>query len=582
MSAFAARLQKALTHRWFPWFLGLVAGVVHLPSLSAGFIVDDHAHRWFAQGNTLPGGPRGSWELYRFADGGPGVGQAVETGVHAWWTAPDLKLAFFRPITSLLRVAEEAAFGDQAWLCHVVSILLFVATALAVWRLLALWVGGAAGNLAALLFAIDDAHAMPVTWIAARHAVIGTLFLAWALALFLRARREGRVAWPAGLLFFAALSSSESALGGLAFFVALALAYGSSALGSRVRALLPAGAATLVWLIVYVAFDYGAKGSAYYVDPLASPAAFTKVAVTRAPTLALAQLYGIPAEISGMVPGTAPTLALLGALGFAVCAWLSLAKLPNRAQTLSLLAAFVLSIVPACGTNADDRLLMVPGIAAFGLIGCWARYVAHAPPSFGLRVATAGGMLVHVLMALALLPARSTSSAKMLTGFVARGSDTLPVPEPGNVETMAISAPDGLLPSGMVLRRHLAGNATLPLRVLSTAPASTLTLSRPALQVLELASEKGMMHDPFVAAVRADPFRAGDRRVVRGIQIEVLAAEQGYPTKLRFTFTTGALEDGTTRFVTWRNHRFEEIELPRVGEALELPALDFAQELAAF
>ncbi len=581
MSAFAARLQKALTHRWFPWLLGLVAGVVHLPSLSAGYIVDDHAHRWFAQGNTLPGGPRGSWELYRFADGGPGVRQAVESGLHAWWTAPDLKLAFFRPVTSLLRVAEERAFGDQAWLCHLVSILLFVATTLAVWRLLAQWVGGAAGNLAALLFAIDDAHQMPVTWIAARHGVLATLFAAWALAVFLRARREGRVAWSSGLLFFAALASSESALGGLAFFTALALAYGSRTAGSRVRALLPAGAAMLAWVAVYVAFDYGATGSAFYVDPVASPVRFATAAITRAPTLALAQLYGIPAELSGVVPKAAPLMALLGAIGFTVFAWQSLVRLPNRALTVSLLASFALSIVPACGTNADDRVLMLPGIAAFGLIGCWARYVAHAKPSVGLRIATAGGVLVHLLLSPVLLPLRSIASASMLTSIVARGSDTLPVPRPGNVETLAICAPDGLLPTEMVLRRYLAGDATLPLRLLSSSPASTLTLSRPEADVLELVSEKGMMHDPFVAAVRAEPFRAGDRRVVRGIDIEVVAAVDGHPTKLRFTFTPGNLEGGSMRFVSWRNHHFEEIELPNVGDALELPALDFGQELAA-
>ena len=581
MSAFAARLQKALTHRRFTWFLAAIAALLHLPSLSAGYIVDDHAHRWFAQGNSMPGGPRGAWDLYRFADGGEGVGRAVETGIHAWWTAPDLKLAFFRPITSLLRVAEERAFGDQAWLCHAVSILLFVLTVLAVQRLFALWIGGAAGNLAALLFAIDDAHEMPVTWIAARHCVLGALFLAWGLYVFLRARREGRVAWSAGALLFAALASSESALGGVPFFIALTFAYGSSALASRVRALLPVGMAVATWLACYIAFDYGAKGSAFYVDPLASPVPFAQVAVTRGPTLALAQLYGVPAELSGIVPSSAPMLALLGALGFAVFAWVSLRKLPDRPRTLSLLASFVLSIVPACGTNADDRLLVIPGIAAFGLIGCWARYAAHAKPSFGLRLATAGGILVHVVIAPLLLPLRSTGSANMLTTIVARGSDSLPVPEADDVETIVISSPDGLLPSGMMLRRHLAGNPTLPLRVLSTAPASPLTLARPAPGVLEMRSSGGMMHDPFVSAVRAEPFRAGDRRVIRGIEVEVVAATQGYPTELRFTFTSGALEDGSARFVTWQNHRFEEIALPSVGESLELPAIDFGQELAS-
>jgi len=577
MSGFSDRLRKALTHRWFPWFLAGIAGLVHLPGIGTGYLVDDHAHRFVGQGNTVPGGPRGPWELYRFADGGAGVRAAIDEGIHAWWTAPDLKLAFLRPITSLVRVAEERLFHENAALCHLVSVLFFVATALAVWRLLAAWVGGAAGNLGALLFALDDAHSMPVLWIAARHMLIGTLFVLLGLTPFLRARARGSVSLASGAFFFLGLMSSESAVSGLAFFGAIALFFGPRTLASRASALAPVAVATLAWLGCYVAFGYGAKGSAYYVDPLTTPVAFAQVAVLRAPTLALAQLFGVPAEISGMAPAAAPVLAALGFLLFGLFAWLSVRTLPDRSRTLSLLVAFVLALVPACGTNSDDRLLVLPGVAAFGLLACWARYVANVRPSVVLRVATVAGLVVHVGFALLLLPIRTLASASMLSGIVARGSATLG-PQATEREIVVLSAPDGLLPSGMLLKRQLSGQPAVPMRVLCTSPKTPLTVRRVAASVLELSSEGGTMRDPFVGAVRNTPFVTGDRVELRGLTVEVLAAEAGYPTSVRFTFAE-SIDDGSRSFLAWEGHRFVPVELPPVGGSIELSAIDFPTEL---
>ena len=89
------------------------------------------------------------------------------------------------------------------------------------------------------------------------------------------------------------------------------------------------------------------------------------------------------------------------------------------------------------------------------------------------------------------------------------------------------------------------------------------------------------MHDPFVGAVRSDMFRAGEICELPGVKIEVVAVrEGGFPTVLRFSFTEGSLDEGTSRFATWQDHRFAEVNVPAVGSTIELPALDFAKELA--
>lgn len=582
MASVSSRLRRALVHPRFPSVLGLIAFLAHAPGLGAGYLVDDHVHRYLARGETIPGGARGPWDLYRFTDGGAGFRSAIDSGLHPWWTDPALKLSFFRPVTSLLRVAEEAVFGDHAIFCHLVSSLLFVATTLAVLALFRRWIGGAAASLGALLFAIDDAHATPVTWIASRHAVLATLFVVLALYAYLRARDERRISIASGALFFLGLASSEAALSGLAFFGALALFGDERPWRQRIASLVPASIAVLVWIGFYRALGHGSKASAFYIDPLASPLQFLEVLPTRAPVLMLAQFFGPPAEAASMAPAAVPVIAVLGAAFFAVFAWLSLRILPERSTVVALLVAFVLALVPACGTNGEDRLLVLPGVAAFGLLALWARHAARPNPSLALRAAAGVGVLVHLIVAPLLLPVRSYVVASMLGGLVERGSASVPPESTGPAgELIVLSAPDGLLPTSMFLQRYFQGKPLRFGRLLITSPVTPATLRRLSDSVFEIHCEGGMMNDPFLGALRPAPFVAGERVATRGVTYEVLAVrDAGYPTAIRFSFAEGALSDGSRRFLAWRDHAFVEVTLPPVGGSLELPAIDFSKELA--
>lgn len=575
------RLKAWLLHPRFSWFLAIVAFLVHTPTLRVGYLIDDLPHRYFAQGHPMPGGPRGFWDLYRFADGGPGTREALELGIHPWWADPGIKLAFFRPVTSTLRYLEEVVFGAHAIGPHLVSCLLFVGLTLAVLQLFREWIGGAAASLAALLFAIDDAHATTVVWIAARHTMLATLFVVLGLTAFLRARKQG-VASPAAAVFFAlGLASSEAALGGLAYFAALAFVPAPRAdVAGRVRALAPIAAVTLVWMVLYVTLGYGARGSAFYVDPATSPGAFLQVAFLRAPVLALAQLFVPPAEVASMVPHLLSTLAITGAI--LVTGFIALSvRVLGATRVIPLAFAFLVSLVPACGTSPDDRLLVLPGVAAFGLLGLWARHLAHRPPSLGKKLAIAAGTLVHVVFAVVLLPARALFFGAMFGAVLTRGEASFPRDDAFTRQDLIIvTAPDGLLPGNMGLIRILAsGPIPLSTRILVGSPASPATVTRTAEDTLEISVEGGSMLDPFVRAYTSQPFRAGQRVDLRALSIEVLAVRDGHPTAYRFVFHRGISAE-RQRFVAWKGHGFEQIAIPPVGESIVLPAVIFDDVLA--
>lgn len=585
------RARAALAHPRLAPAILIVALLVHAPSLGSGYVVDDHTHRFFARGNTIPGGPRGVWDTYRFADGGDGVRRAISEGLHPWWTSPTLKLAFLRPVASLLRYAEELFFGDHPALAHLVSIALFAGTCALLVGALRRWIGGAAAGLGALLFALDDAHATTVSWIAARHALLAAFGGVLALFLVLRARDRGKVSVGAGAALLFALLSSEAALGALPMLAVVFLVEDRRPARARAMAAAPLVAAVAVWLGLYVALGCGASSSAYYVDPVRSPSAFLRVAVVRLPSLAAAQLFFPPAEVGSMQPALAPATALLGVGALVVLAVLCF-RSSERRRAIALYTSFVLSLVPACGTNSDDRLLMVAGVPAFALLGVLGRGAYGALRDVGRsRVAAwaffVGLGLVHVVAALLLVVPRSLAFSSMMARFVDRGAETLFAFErPEDHDVLLVTSPDGLLPTSMFVSRR---NAGLPVarstRILAPSPRGVVTVRRLDDRTIRVEASEGMMHDPFVGAVRDTPFREGDVISAGAIVVRIARTSPAEGLVAIDVTHERSLDATDIVPVTWTREGpggrpgYVRFTLPRVGETASLEPVDFTETL---
>ena len=190
----------------------VLAVLAAAPALFAGHHEDDFLHLAALQGDSRL--PTRAFDLYRFATGDPrDLTTALTTGTLPWWTAPTLKLAFPRPLASAHATLEYALFGPSPLAAHALSLAWYAALVVAAGVLLRRALPGALGALALLLFALDDAHWMPVGYAASRHALMaGALGLA-GVALHVRGRATGTVAPRAlALLLFAlALSAGLAA-----------------------------------------------------------------------------------------------------------------------------------------------------------------------------------------------------------------------------------------------------------------------------------------------------------------------------------------------------------------------------------
>ncbi|MRG97549.1 hypothetical protein [Polyangium spumosum] len=585
-----ARAKAWLADRRAPLVLALLAVLLLLPTLGTGAIMDDHAHRMsFHPTFERPGGPRGDWDLFRFLEDDPAALVYLrDRGMWPWWTVDGSKLAFLRPLASLWHALDYRAWPEVHWLMHAESVLLFAATAFFVGHLYRRLLGAtAAAGLATLIFAVDDAHSMVITWIANRHAILSTFFGVLALLAHDRARRDG---WKPGvylapLALLGAMFSGESGIGALAYLFAHALFLDHAPFRSRVAALVPHVGAVAMWFAAYKLGGYGAAGGAFYIDPLGQMGEFARAMATRLPILLAGQMAAPPADVGMVWPrGELGSLVVICLVVLLVVGGGIFAVLRRDRNAAFFAVGMTLSLVPACAVIPGDRLLLFSGIGGAGLV---ASMLAASRAHLGrLARVYVGGVaaflvLLHVVLAPLLLPLRAWSTGSMLHGYTERAIASMPRGDVVSGKTLVVvSAPDSVIVN-TVLASWINENAPLPslLRVLSTVVRGTLEVERKDERTLSVTLSAGYF-DEVTAAVFRDPdkakFSVGDRVAVDGMVAEIVSlTEDGtLPEQIDFRFDR-SLDDPSMVWVSWEKDRFVEFVVPEVGERRALPVVPY-------
>lgn len=555
--------------RWLPLVL---AFVVTVPALPTGFLFDDWVQRGVVRGQV---GHTTKWALFNFGAGdASALRPFIERGPFPWFTLPELKLRFLRPLSSALIVFDTEAFGDTAWPQHLHSSLwhvALVAFGLALYRRLF----GAASSLAVLagvLLALEDSHAMPTAWLANRNALVATTCVLAGLWAHWRWREEG---WRPGLAlsmlgFALGLSAGETGVAALAFVPALELVPRRRPVKEHLVGLAPAALVLGGYAVLYKALDSGALGSATYVDPLTEPGLFLSQAPQRFLANVGAQALALPDLWLGL-PSARPLLFASGVVGLGLfaLAWRRWAPAEPvaRGRVAALGVGALLAILPTLATFPAARLLTG---ASFGLAGLVAVLLQGAWRDVGLRRALGVGWLglAFVLQPLTqwvIMPvsfdvmSRVTSQAVL--GLEVKPEERVVVLS----STEFVTAIYGLL----VLAEH---RRPLPRtwQVVSMAPLATV-VTRTGERAFELEVEQGAMIDStFEENFRSDafPFHVGDRVPLEAMEVTVLALEKGKPSRVRVALE---LEPEAFAFVWWNGDAMERVSLPAVGASRRFP-----------
>ena len=575
---------------WHRWVVGeragrtafLLAAVLALPFCVTGLFVDDYFHQLALEGSPLM--PVSSWDLFTFAWGDPARLQPlIEHGPYSWWTLPELKFSFLRPLSVALAHFDHLAFGRAFFWHHLHSVawyLALVATVTALFRR-ALGRASPLAALAAVLFALDDSHTVIVGWVANRNALVATVFALLGVLAHVRWRADGqRLGLPLSLLACAlGLAGGEPALGAIAYLVAYELTVAPGSWRTRALALLPIATLGLAYIALYRALGSGALGSEIYVDPTREPLRFLVEAPPKALALLGAQFLGSTADLWLLLQSARPVLVALGVLAVVVMTVLTRAVWPSleaseRAGLRWLGVGAAMSVVPVLATFPLNRLLLMPSIggSAFLALVLWRGWSAEARvPRFGARLL----FVTTVLLGLVSWPV--TCVAMKLGGDEQTRSslETSLTDAQLSGRVFVFVAPDPLA-SLYVPMVRVWNDKPLPRAfvTLSFAPfAHRLTRTAPDTVELEVVDGR-MLETVFEQLMRSSkfPVPVGLRVRLDGAWLTVLALDAGLPRRVQVQFDVNP-EQGDYLLAKWEGGQLAPLTLPAVGQSLELPRL---------
>ena len=220
-------LERSDALRWTV----VLAVVLCLPALGAGWIVHDHLHHAMVRSwETFPSLVREPDALHAYVlEDATSRAWAYERGLLPWFASPELRIDLWRPLASLATYIDHV-WSYSATLAHIHSLIWFAACVWLVGRLYRRILGpGWVAALATLLFAVDEAHALPVTWAADRSTLMATAFGIGALLGHVQWRRSGRPSFglASAALMVLALMSGEMALCFAGYILGFAVVFGS-------------------------------------------------------------------------------------------------------------------------------------------------------------------------------------------------------------------------------------------------------------------------------------------------------------------------------------------------------------------
>ena len=572
-------------HILLPVLLGLL---LVSPSLFTGLQLDDYYHWGLVTENPLakPGDdPAGIFKLFTFLDGNPERTQwLVDKGLLPWWTLPDVKYMFWRPVSEITHGIDYLLWPDQPMLMHAHSLLYFVLLLWATCKLLQRWLTGRALHWACWIFCLSYTHGFAAGWLANRNAVLASLFIALTLYCHDRWRvgHQLRFHFIALLCFVLGLLCGEMGVSGGLFLLAYALclesAYGDQPLLPRfirrMFTIAPYGFAGIVWLVARGSMGYGAEGSGHYVDP-ANLSLFLVTVSERYVLLANGLFWSLPPEFAPLLPaGFALGIA---AVGFSLLGYVLLPLLKTSSLARFFLCAIAIMLVPVCATQPHSRLLIAASIPLAALVGLYLGARAERDENGGglrgllARALTTVFMLSLLVLSPLLLAFESVQMKIAMDGVLNRGAINLQINEDQQNKVHVILNPPLSSVAGYIQGvRDFHGlptaNAVIPLVSASGPVAMRITENGS----VELSSPVGLYQAAQESLLRAPShaLQVGDTLTAAGIRATVLAVNRdGVPTRVVFQLPANRND---YVFHLWRAGKPVQCELSPPGTAVTL------------
>lgn len=555
------------------------------PSLITGLQLDDYFHWGLVTENALakPGNDSaGIFTLFTFLDGDAQRTQwLINKGMLPWWTLPDVKYMFWRPVAEITHGIDYLLWPKQPLLMHLHSLFYLLLLFLATYQLFKNWLTGPALTSGFWIFCLSYTQGFAAGWLANRNAVLAALFVVLSLYLHDRWRAQGQIKFHllALITFLMGLLSGEMGVSAGLFLFAYAVCLEnkfdqySSLLKRWLAKLLtiaPYGVIGIVWLGARGVLGYGAEGSGHYVDP-ANLTEFVAIVAERYWRLITGLFWSLPPEFAALTGDLLPTVVAV--FGFALTAVILLPLLAVNSLARFFLLSIVLLLLPVCATSPHSRLLICAGVALAGLIGL---YFGERRQQKSLAAATTTQKLAPVLSLLLIISLlvlspllKTVSSVAMklaMDGALNKGATQLAI-EPTNQDKIHVvlnpplSSVAGYIQGVRAYQGLPVAKAVIPL----ASAIGNIEFTMLSETSFRLQSEQGLYEANQESLLRAPsrPLAPGDSVSVAGMMATVITiADNGAPSTVEFQLPTG-----TSQYVfhLWHGGNPVKCKLPSPG-----------------
>lgn len=570
----------------------MTAVALALPTLELGFFLDDYHQVLLIEGAYDFERPR--LNLYDSFLDFPGV---------PWWTAEDARTGFWRPLSSGLLHLDHYLFGRNPTPWHIHA-LMWLAALVGVVGLLFRRLPRRIALPALFIFALDESHALTSGVLCNRHVVVTAVPALLGLWLYLRYREDGWSPgrWAAPVVFALSLTFGETTIPVMAYALAYELFARSDHWAKRMRAIAPCAVIAVGYVALYAYFDLGPHGVVYYLNPVDDPARFITGLARHIPALLAGGLAALPASLWLAGPDLQTLLITVGAaavLLFGLALGYRFRELDPEARRWLLMGSAgsfgaLLAVAPPM---PSDRQLLVPALGFAVIIATLIdRLLLRFKSSQGIgKWATGLAMAVLALLHLGAAPA-SRWQAQQGTIDLDRRTEELVAQLEAIVEPISGSSP--------ATRRLLVAYAPDFFTViyppvfwdyhhgpgtLSWEPLSTTVVPQTITRTGERSLEIEALEGRYLRATMERMFglheglappegKVESRRSGSTLTVEVLETaprdpddplDDGpatLPKRLKLTFDSSL--DDAFRLITWREGRFQELDMPGVGESV--------------
>ncbi|NNC04471.1 hypothetical protein HJC10_16665 [Corallococcus exiguus] len=568
--------------RYF-WISIVFAVALGALALRSGFMPDDFI--WLGVWDNIPPpAPLGNTPLdvYRTATGIPEhTLHLAQVGVFPWWVEPTVRVAFFRPLGSLLYGLDHVLYNRVAVAYQFHSLLWYVGLVVLAGVLLKRVLPTAVAGVAMFLFAIWGSHAAVLGWLSYRSVVMSLLFGILGIFLHVKWREEKRTSTLVGALvsFALALLCGETMVILSPYVLAYEAFSGPGQAKDKLKGLIPFGVLMALYFAAYRAMGYGAGGSDMYLDALGTPVAWFQAMLGRVPAAIAGLTLNAPPDFI-FDQSLVPLFTLLGAVGFTLFAllvwgvWPRLESAERRTVGWMLTGAFVATWM-SNSAFAGSRTLIVPSLGmAVGL----AVVLRHAWKGRA-KTLRAGAVLagaavmafIHVVGSPYLWwqTMEQYSQADALMGRVqARYEEAFDQTKLPNQRVVVLNAPNGIIGIYGSVRWWSSGQPLPKAWWVLSYSLYEQKVTRTGPNSVELELTKGghfldSVEERIHRAAR-HPVHKGDEFDMKGMMVRIEEADAEGPTRISYTFDV-PLEDPSLKLVQWQNKKVVPWVPPAVG-----------------